>query len=270
MVDHVRILGVVNVTPDSFSDGGLYATTDAAVARGIELVEQGADIIDVGGESTRPGAGRVTGAEAQRRVLPVVTELCARGIVVSVDTMDAQTAAAAAAAGASYVNDVSGGLADPAMTSTMIDLDLPWVVMHWRGHSATMNSHANYQSAAEEVCGELHTRVDELVRLGANRERLIIDPGLGFAKKSVHNWEVLGHLDLFLALGLPVVIGASRKRFIGRLLGENSSVSERDTATSVISALAALTGVWGVRVHDVASTRAALDVAEAWQSGARS
>lgn len=265
-----RIMGVVNVTPDSFSDGGQHDQRDDAISHALRLIADGADIIDVGGESTRPGATRVTVAEELRRVLPVVEELAAQKVAVSVDTMNAETAARAAQLGARYINDVSGGLADERMTATMIDLDLPWVVMHWRGHSATMNTQAKYHDTVGEVRGELMNRVTELIDSGVNPARLILDPGLGFAKKSEHNWQILAALDEFVGEGMPILIGASRKRFITKLLGPDADNARRDEATATVTALAAQHGIWGVRVHDVAKTRTALDVVEAWQSGARS
>lgn len=283
------IMGVLNVTPDSFSDGGRYDNVDAAVAHGLELAEQGAHIVDVGGESTRPRAVRVPAAAEQERVLPVIRELADAGVVISIDTMNASTARAAVHAGARYVNDVSGGLADPDMVPAVIDLDLPYVAMHWRGHSTTMDSLATYTDVAAEVRAELFARVDQLVDAGMNVARLIVDPGLGFAKKSEHNWQVLAHLDEFTASGIPVLIGASRKRFIGKLPsvaatrepGARQAIAQgsgaqgsgaqgtdpRDAATATISALAARAGVWGVRVHDVPSTRLALEVAAEWAAG---
>lgn len=266
--ERTRIMGVLNVTPDSFSDGGLYIETDAAIRHGLDLVEQGADIIDVGGESTRPGAVRVGAAEEQRRVLPVIRELAGRGIRVSVDTMHADTARAAVTAGAAIINDVSGGLADPAMVDVAIETDVPFIVMHWRGQSETMNELAHYTDAAREVRAELFTRAGELVVLGVRPENLIIDPGLGFAKNHMHNWQVLAHLESFLELGVPLLVGASRKRFVGALLAEDAPMAARDAPTAIISALAAQAGAWGVRVHEVVSTRAALDVVDAWQAGA--
>lgn len=271
------IMGVLNVTPDSFSDGGRYDKLDAAIAHGLELASQGAQIVDVGGESTRPGAVRVAEDEEQRRVLPVIRELAAAGVTISIDTMNASTAVAAAAAGASYINDVSGGLVDPAMVPAVIDLDLPFVVMHWRGPSSTMDSLATYSDVAAEVRTELFDRVDALVTLGMNPDRLIVDPGLGFAKKSEHNWEVLAHLAEFTANGIPVLIGASRKRFVGILPSTTDPVvvdalrplQARDAATATISALASNVGIWGIRVHDVAMTRIALDVASAWAAGCK-
>ncbi|MCX7523059.1 dihydropteroate synthase [Microbacterium sp. STN6] len=260
-------MGVVNVTPDSFSDGGRYAQTDAAIAHALELVAEGADIIDVGGESTRPGAVRVGAAQEQRRVLPVVRELADRGIRVSVDTMHAETARAVATSGAAILNDVSGGLADPAMAAAVIESGLPFVVMHWRGQSITMNHQAVYADAAAEVRDELFARVDTLLGQGLEPGKLILDPGLGFAKNAEHNWRVLGHLDAFVGHGFPVLVGASRKRFLGALLPADAPMAARDAPTAVVSALAARAGAWAVRVHNVAATRLALDVVEAWHAG---
>ena len=263
-----EILGIVNVTPDSFSDGGLWFDRDAAVRHAVGLVARGADIIDVGGESTRPGAARIAISEEQRRVLPVVRELVARGITVSIDTMNAATADAAIAAGASIVNDVSGGLADPEMDDVIAASGARFVVMHWRGQSDTMAHNARYRDVVSEVLGEIEYRAAQLIVKGVDPTRLIVDPGLGFAKNAAHNWSLLGHLDRFTALGLPVLIGASRKRFLGELVPGGAQAAERDLASAVLAALAAHEGVWGVRVHDVTMTRTALDVAAAWAGGA--
>jgi dihydropteroate synthase len=263
------VMGILNVTLDSFSDGGRYARFDDAVAHARSMVADGADIIDVGGESTRPGAPRVEVQEEQRRVVPVIRELVSLGFRVSVDTMNAATAFAAVTAGADIINDVSGGLADKNMAQVVADTDRTYIAMHWRGHSDTMQSRAVYGDAVTEVKAELFHRVAEMVVQGVNPDRIVIDPGLGFAKKAEHNWQLLGHLDELAELGLPILVAASRKRFLGGLLPEDASVRERDPATAVISALAAQGGAWGVRVHDVASTRAALDVWESWQKGSR-
>ncbi|MHB1173148.1 MAG: dihydropteroate synthase [Lacisediminihabitans sp.] len=254
------IMGILNVTPDSFSDGGEYFEVDSAVARAVELSEAGAHLIDVGGESTRPGAARVPVEEEQRRVLPVIAELLRRGITVSVDTMNASTALAAAEAGARFINDVSGGLADPAMLRVAAETGLHFVAMHWRGPSATMDAKAVYANVVKEVRNELKTRVAELIVNGVQPDRIILDPGIGFAKDTDQNWELLGQLREIGILGYPLLIGASRKRFLGALLQEGAAAKDRDPATAVISALAAEAGVWGVRVHDVAGTKAALDV----------
>lgn len=260
-------MGVLNVTPDSFSDGGLYLEAGAAVEHAVSLVAEGADLIDVGGESTRPGAIRVDPIEEQARVIPVIRELADRGVTVSVDTMNASTARAAADAGAAIINDVSGGLADPGMPAAVLDTGLTYVVMHWRGQSDSMDALATYDDTVAEVSAELRTRIADLTDRGVDPAKLIIDPGLGFSKKASHNWQVLGNLDEFVGLGYPVLIGASRKRFLGALLPEGAPAQDRDPATAVVSALAAQAGVWGVRVHDVAGTRLALDVVEAWQAG---
>lgn len=262
------IMGVLNVTTDSFSDGGRWLRAEAAVAHGLELAAAGADLIDVGGESTRPGARRVPVAEEQSRVVPVIQELARHGVAVSVDTMNASTAVAAIAAGAIIVNDVSGALSDAAMRETIIELNAPFIVSHWRGHSDSMNSKATYTNVVKEVAGELEYRVAELVVRGMNPERMLVDPGLGFAKNSDHNWAILGHLDRFIRIGLPLVVGASRKRFLGELVAEGAPMQERDFVSAVTAALAAQAGAWAVRVHDVDSTRQALSVAEKWKQGA--
>lgn len=262
------IMGVVNVTPDSFSDGGEWFTPEAAIAHGLELRAQGAHLLDVGGESTRPGAERPPVAEELRRVLPVVRALADAGAVVSIDTMRAEVAQAALAAGAAYVNDVSGGLADPEMAGVVAAAGVPFVVMHWRGHSVDMQRKAVYADVVGEVCVELTERVEALTAAGIARERLILDPGIGFAKTAAHNWELLRGLGQVVALGLPVLLGTSRKAFlgaVGRAGGVPRPALERDVATAVTSAYAVSAGVWAVRVHDVVSTRDALDVAhELW------
>jgi dihydropteroate synthase len=263
------VMGILNITLDSFSDGGRYARFDDAIAHARSLAADGADLIDVGGESTRPGAPRVEVHEEQRRVIPVIRELTALGLRVSIDTMNAATAFAAVEAGAEVINDVSGGLADPHMAQVVVDTDSTYIAMHWRGHSADMQQRATYADPVAEVKAELFQRVAELVVQGVDPARIVIDPGLGFAKRAEHNWKLLGHLAEFDELGVPVLVAASRKRFLGGLLPEDAGVRERDPATAVISALAARAGAWGVRVHDVASTRAALDVWEAWQKGSR-
>lgn len=267
-----RIMGILNVTPDSFSDGGLYDSTESAIAHGVLLHEQGADVIDVGGESTRPGAERVSSDREQERVLPVIRGLVERGIPVSVDTMSAQTALAAADAGVSVINDVSGGLADPEMYRAVAQSKLHYIVMHWRGHlgaDAQSNPHAEeYDSVVADVRNELKQRIAELLVWGVKPNRIIVDPGLGFSKTAEHNWQLLAHLSELATLGYPVLVGASRKRFLAPLVADDAPASERDAATAVVSALAAQAGAWGVRVHDVESTKAALDVWTAWAKGA--
>ena len=261
------IFGIVNVTPDSFSDGGQYESTDAAIERGIELSESGADVVDVGGESTRPGAERITPEQERKRVLPVVEELAARGIRVSVDTTRAEIARLSVEAGAEFINDVSGGLADEEMYRTVAATGAKYIAMHWRGHSDTMQDNAVYDNVVKDVRTELKSRIAELLVWGVEPDRIIVDPGIGFAKTSEHNWALLGHLDALVTLGCPVLVGVSRKRFLGELVPEDES---RDPATAIVSALAAQAGVWGLRVHDAVSTKAALDVWAAWEKGARS
>ena len=251
-------MGVLNVTPDSFSDGGDHDTVDTAVLYGGQLASQGADLVDVGGESTRPGAERVPEDVELTRVVPVIRALAAVGIACSVDTTRATVAAAAVDVGAVLVNDVSGGLADPRMLPTVADLGVPFVAMHWRGHSAGMQANAVYDDVVQEVCDELGQRLDECEKAGINQ--VLVDPGLGFAKKAEHNWALLQHLPRLQALG-PVLLGASRKRFLGELLDEREPKG-RDSATTVLTVLAAQAGVWGVRVHDAQGSADALRVLE--------
>ncbi|POX48511.1 dihydropteroate synthase [Streptomyces sp. Ru71] len=268
------VMGVVNVTPDSFSDGGRSYAPEAAVAHGLALLEQGADIVDVGGESTRPGAVRPPVQEELRRVLPVVRELAAAGATVSVDTMRAEVAARALDAGARLVNDVSGGLADPAMPALMARAQAPYVVMHWRGHSAGMQANAVYDDVVADVVDELRLRIDAALDAGVRPECLIVDPGLGFAKTTGNNWELLGRLDEIHALGLPVLVGASRKAFLGEVLADPATgrprpAPLRDTATTAVSVLAAARGAWCLRVHDVAATLDAVRVTARWGAETR-
>jgi dihydropteroate synthase len=258
-------MGVLNVTPDSFSDGGVFAQIDAAIARGADLVAAGAQLVDVGGESTRPGAERLPVEEEQRRVLPVIEALVDRGIPVSIDTMNASTALAAAELGVVLINDVSGGLADEGMPRVAAETGLHFVAMHWRGPSKTMDENSVYDNVLKDVRNELKNRVAELIVNGVRPDRIILDPGIGFAKTTAHNWKLLSNLAALGTIGYPVLIGASRKRFLGTLLPKDAPTVDRDPATATISALAAQAGVWGVRVHDVAGTRAALDVWEAMQ-----
>lgn len=267
-LERTLVMGVVNVTPDSFSDGGRWFEPRDAVEHGRLLLAQGADVLDVGGESTRPGAGRVPVDEERRRVVPVVRELAAAGAVVSVDTTRASVAAEAVAAGAALVNDVSGGLADPDMARVVAETGCVYVAMHWRGHADVMDSLARYDDVVHEVRDELAARVDALVAAGVRPEQVVLDPGLGFAKPGSDNWPLLAHLDVLEELGRPVLVGASRKRFLGHLLagsdGEPAPPAARDHATAAVTALAAAAGAWCVRVHDVAPSADAVRVAAAW------
>ncbi|MBA3020083.1 dihydropteroate synthase [Propionicimonas sp.] len=261
-------MGVLNVTPDSFSDGGDFLDADAAVTRGLALAAEGADLVDVGGESTRPGAGRIDLDAELARVLPVVERLAAAGVAVSVDTTRSEVAAAAVAAGAVLVNDVSGGLADEQMLATVADLDCAYLAMHWRGHSAEMQQRAVYQDVVAEVIAELSDRVAAAKAAGIKASRLVIDPGLGFAKTVEQNWTLLRELDQFDRLGLPILVGTSRKRFLGELLADADGArppKERDDATTALTALLAATGVWGVRTHTVRPQLDAILVAGMWQ-----
>lgn len=263
-------MGVLNVTDDSFSDGGRYLDPDKAVARGLTLAAEGADIIDVGGESTRPGAIRIAARVETSRVIPVVKELAAEGITVSIDTMHADVARAALQSGARIVNDVSGGRADPAMAPLLAEAGVPWVLMHWRSVAADRPHAApQYRDVVGEVRAELLAGVDAAVAAGVDPAQLVIDPGLGFAKTAQHNWALLHALPELVGTGVPVLLGASRKRFLGTLLagpdGSPRPADGRETATAVISALAGLHGVWGIRVHDVRATVDALKVVGAWK-----
>ncbi|MGI8702616.1 MAG: dihydropteroate synthase [Nocardioidaceae bacterium] len=263
-------MGILNVTPDSFSDGGLWQKTSAAVDHGRALSAEGADVVDVGGESTRPGAKRPGLDEELARVVPVVEQLAATGTLVSVDTMRAAVARRAVEAGAVCVNDVSGGLSDPSMLTTVASLGVPYICMHWRGHASDMQTRAAYGDVAGDVVRELGARVEAAVSAGISRTRLAVDPGLGFAKTAEHNWSLLGRLETLRALGQPLVVGASRKAFLGALLaaeGEARPPAGRDDATVATSALAAAAGVWCVRVHDVTGSLDAVKVAARWTGG---
>lgn len=261
------VMGIVNVTPDSFSDGGRWLGRDAAVDHGRRLVAAGADIVDVGGESTRPGADRPGVEEEMRRVVPVVTALAEAGIPVSVDTMRTSVAQACVERGAFLVNDVSGGLADPDMAAFVADSGVRYVAMHWRGHSADMQTRAVYDDVVQDVTRELSERLEALAEAGVDPANVVLDPGLGFGKNADHNWRLLAHLDVLSALGRPLLVGASRKTFLGRLdldaQGQPSPPEARDAATAATSLVCAQAGVWCVRVHDVDSTVAALRVAAA-------
>jgi dihydropteroate synthase len=240
------VMGILNVTPDSFADGGRHNDFEAAVARGLEMIAEGVDIIDIGGESTRPGADRVSEEEEIARTIPVIAELAKHGTPISIDTMRASTAHAAVKAGASIINDVSGGLADPHMLETAASLKVPYIAMHWRGQSKDMNSKAIYADVVNDVISELNERIEVALTAGIQKDKLIIDPGLGFAKDAEHNWAIVNSIDRFVAMGYPVLVGGSRKRFLG---GE--SPDEREQATIQLTQRLSTTGVWAVRVHSV-------------------
>lgn len=260
------IWGIVNVTTDSFSDGGRYIEPDHAIAHGLALREAGATVLDIGGESTRPGSERVDPAVEERRVVPVIEALAGRGIAVSVDTLNASTATAAVRAGARIVNDVSGGLADPDMRATVAESGADFVIGHWRGHSGEMYARAQYRRASREVAAELRERIGEAAQAGIAPARVIVDPGIGFAKAGDQNWDVLRGLADVTALGYRVLIGTSRKRFLSTTLGGDEVSEERlDLATAVTSALAVRHDVWAVRVHNVTMTRDALAISRAWE-----
>ncbi len=241
------VMGILNVTPDSFADGGKHFTFEQALTHGLEMIEEGVDIIDVGGESTRPGAERVSAEEEQHRVIPVVKALAGKGAQISIDTMRASTARLAVEAGATIVNDVSGGAADPEMFTTVAELGCTYTLMHWRGHSKDMNSRAQYGDVVSEVIEEVTIQLNKALEAGIKREKIVLDPGLGFAKDAEHNWEILNRIDEFVALGYPVLIGHSRKRFIG-----GDSPDEREEGTLAISKSLVDKGIWAVRVHSVA------------------
>ncbi len=240
------VMGILNLTPDSFADGGRHNSFEAGVARGVEMIAEGVDIIDIGGESTRPGADRVSAEEEQARVLPVITELAKHGVKISIDTMRADTAEKAVQAGAAIINDVSGGLSDPAMFATVKKLGVPYILMHWRGESKDMNLRAIYTDVVTDVISEINSQVDAALDAGIKKSQIIIDPGLGFAKDAEHNWEILRNLKAFTSMGYPVLIGASRKRFLG---GDNPD--EREAATIELTKTLVPQGIWGVRVHSV-------------------
>ena len=242
------VMGILNVTPDSFADGGKHFTLEHAISHGLSMIEDGVDIIDVGGESTRPGAERVSEEEEERRVIPVIAGLAGQGVEISVDTMRASIAKKAVEAGASIVNDVSGGQADPLMFSTVAQLNCKYTLMHWRGHSKDMNSRAQYGDVVEDVIDEITIQLDKALAAGIARENIILDPGLGFSKDSEHNWEILNRIDEFVALGYPVLIGHSRKRFIG-----GATPDDREEGTLAISQSLVGKGIWAVRVHSVAA-----------------
>ncbi|MCZ3389415.1 MAG: dihydropteroate synthase [Actinomycetia bacterium] len=264
-------MAVLNVTPDSFSDGGQFLHVDRAIERAVHQVNLGADLVDVGGESTRPGAERIPVAEELNRVLPVIRTLSEEGVAVSIDTMRAAVAEAALEAGAVLVNDVSGGLADEAMLPLMSDTDVPMVLMHWRGHSTQMHLRAVYPAGVvHEVTDELCARLDAAVAAGVSADRVVLDPGLGFAKEAEHNWALLQSLEALVGIGQPLLVGASRKRFLGELLGDDQGprpVDGRDDATLAVTALSAAAGAWCVRVHDARGNVDAVRVAQSWKAG---
>jgi dihydropteroate synthase len=260
------VVGVLNVTPDSFSDGGRYTGIDAAVTHAVQMNTEGATFVDVGGESTRPGAQRVDAATERARVVPVIRALAAAGVQMSIDTTRASVAAAALAAGAAVVNDVSGGLADPDMARVVADAGCPWILMHWRGHSSRMRELAVYTDVVKEVCAELGARVDAAITGGVAPDRIVVDPGLGFAKMPEHNWRLSARLEQVVALGFPVLFGSSRKSYLGTLLADERGprpVGEREAATIATTLLALEAGVWGVRVHDV---RGNVDAVKVWRA----
>ena len=240
-------MGILNVTPDSFADGGRHDTYEKAIARGLEMISEGVDIIDIGGESTRPGADRVSAEEEQARVIPVIEKLSQTGIPISIDTMRAQTAEKAIEAGASIVNDVSGGLADHARHEPGAELGCPYILMHWRGHSADMNSRAIYKDVVQEVIAEIEIQIEKALKSGIARNNLIIDPGLGFSKDAEHNWEILRRIEEFTDLGYPVLVGGSRKRFLG-----GQTPDDREAATIDLTSSLLAKSIWAVRVHSVA------------------
>lgn len=261
-----KVMGVLNVTPDSFSDGGQWFDVDAAVAHGLELLSQGADLIDIGGESTRPGAERISPAIELERILPVVEGLRTAGAPLSVDTMRAEVAARALDAGASIINDVSGGQADPAMAPLIAERGCTYILSHWRGPSKIMNTLAVYDDVVADVIAEMTAQTERVLAAGVRPEQLILDPGLGFAKDGADNWQLIAHLEDLKSIGYPILIGASRKRFLGELLqtrGSDARPINRDQATAAVTAIAAHRGVWGVRVHEVSASVDAISVAEA-------
>lgn len=265
--DRPLVMGIVNVTPDSFSDGGRWDDTERAVGHGLDLLREGADVLDIGGESTRPGATRPLVEEELDRVVPVIRELAAAGATLSVDTMRAEVAEAAVAAGATIVNDVSGGLADPRILEVVAATGARYVLMHWRAHAEHMQDFTDYpDGVVTGVRRELEQRLDAARRAGVRDEQVVLDPGLGFAKTAAHNWQLLAGLSELDALGFPVLVGASRKTFLGRLLADDSGlrpVDQREHSHLAVVTLLARHGVWGVRVHDV---RAACDALAAWQA----
>ena len=264
-LDRTLVMGVLNVTPDSFSDGGRFDDTEIAISHALQMIEDGADIIDIGGESTRPGSERISVQVELDRVLPVIAGLVDSGVAISIDTMRAEVARAAIEAGACMINDVSGGKSDPEMLSYVSTLTVPYILMHWRGPSNIMNTLTDYNDVVADVTAEISKQVDVAVAAGIARERIAIDPGIGFAKTVDQNWPILKHLEVLEGLGLPILMGASRKKFLGELLAKDGVArdsDERESATTAISTLMAARGLWAVRVHDVKPTRDAIAVVD--------
>ena len=263
--DRTLVMGVLNVTPDSFSDGGRFDDTEIAISHALQMIEDGADIIDIGGESTRPGSERISVQVELDRVLPVITALVDSGVAISIDTMRAEVARAAIDAGACMINDVSGGKSDPEMLNYVSTLTVPYILMHWRGPSNIMNTLTDYIDVVADVTSEISKQVDVAVAAGIARERIAIDPGIGFAKTVDQNWPILKHLDVLEGLGLPILMGASRKKFLGELLAKDGvarETDERESATTAISTLMAVRGLWAVRVHDVKPSSDAIAVVD--------
>jgi dihydropteroate synthase len=264
-LDRTLVMGVLNVTPDSFSDGGRFNDAKIATDHALQMIEDGADVIDIGGESTRPGSERITLQEELDRVLPVISALVDTGVAISIDTMRPEVARSAIAAGACMINDVSGGKSDPEMLDYVASLNSPYILMHWRGPSNIMNTLTDYQDVVADVTAEISQQVDVAVAAGIARERIVVDPGIGFAKTVDQNWPILKHLDVLEGLGLPILMGASRKKFLGELLAKDGVLrdsDERESATAAISTLMAVRGLWSVRVHDVKSSSDAIAVVD--------
>ncbi len=264
-IDRTLVMGVLNVTPDSFSDGGRFNDQVIATNHALQMIEDGADIIDIGGESTRPGSDRISVEEELDRVLPVISALSGTGVAISIDTMRVEVARAGVAAGACMINDVSGGKADPGMLDFVATLETPYILMHWRGPSNIMNTLTDYQDVVADVASEINQQVEVAVAAGIARDRIVIDPGIGFAKTVDQNWPILKHLDVLEGLGLPILMGASRKKFLGELLAKDGIArdsDERESATTAISTLMAARGLWAVRVHDVKSSSDAIVVVD--------
>ena len=264
-LDRTLVMGVLNVTPDSFSDGGRFNDPEIATNHALQMIKDGADIIDIGGESTRPGSERISVQAELDRVLPVISALVDSGVAISIDTMRVEVAQAAVAAGACMVNDVSGGKSDPEMLGYVASLNTPYILMHWRGPSNIMNTLTDYQDVVADVTNEISKQVDVVVSAGIVRERIVIDPGIGFAKTVDQNWPILKHLEVLEELGLPILMGASRKKFLGELLANDGVPRDsdgRESATSAISTLMAARGLWAVRVHDVKSSSDAIAVVD--------